>query len=353
MISFIFTSILLSSIAWLMYFFLIRGKVSYNQQKGFIFFSLAASLLLPLAVSFEAGYFPAPDPAVKPLAFGQKIEHSQLTHYCRCENPNYAHRIRYRANSWYNFLFDYKGWIDGIIFTAVGALVMSFFLQLLFLFHLVNTSEKKRIHLYGMTFFLLKTRKRLGTGAFRLTDKYIIWQPEMDTLPEAELHAVFLHELSHLRQWNTLEKAILKLIQCFWFANPVFYFFRSELDFLSECIADAAGARALSNRKAYASLLLKLKSFQHIPLVQHFKGNSLRRRIENLLMEKTNTRRNLAFIPGVFLVLILQAIMVQPVSATVSQTIHDLETYEEIYHKIVPGQTEAVYCTDCETVCFP
>ncbi|MEZ4774331.1 MAG: M56 family metallopeptidase [Bacteroidia bacterium] len=353
MISFIFTSILLSAVAWLLYFFLIRGKATYSQQKGFIYFSLAASLLLPLTVSFEADYFPAPNPTVKPLAFGQKIDHSQLTHYCRCENPNYSHRISYRANSWYNFLFDYKNWVGGIISLAVGALVMSFFLQLLFLIHLVHSSEKKQIVLQNTRFFLLKTRKRLGTGAFRLKDKFIIWQPEMDSLSENELHAVFLHELSHLHQWNTLEKAILKMIQCFWFANPFFYFFREELDFLSECIADAEGARAFSNRKAYANLLLNLKSLQHIPLVQHFKGNSLRRRIETLLTDTTTSSPGLGFLPGLMLVLTLQILMVQPVSATVSQTIHDLETYEEIYHKIVPGQTEAVYCTDCETVCFP
>ncbi|MDX2247033.1 MAG: M56 family metallopeptidase [Bacteroidia bacterium] len=352
MITFIFTSILLSAIAWAIYFFLVRKKTTPRRQKGFIYFSLAGSLLLPLTVSQHTPSFLSPNRAVKPLAFGQQIEPSHLKQYCRCENPNYAHRIRYRANAGYNFLFDYKEWVSGIIFASVGFLILHFIMQVFFLRYLVKTSEKKPVELEGMTFFLLSTQKRLGVGAFRLKNKFIIWQPDMQHLSTEELSAVFRHELSHLRQWNTLEKTILKVIQCFWFVNPVFYFFRRELDFLSECIADEAGAKALPHPREYARLLLKLKSQQYLPIVQHFRGNSLRRRIE-VLLGSSSVQTRFSFFPGLLILFFLQGIFVQPLSARISRTLYELETYEEIYHKVVPGQTSAVYCTDCETVCVP
>ncbi|MEZ4827456.1 MAG: M56 family metallopeptidase [Bacteroidia bacterium] len=352
MINFILTSIFLSGIAWLVYVFFIRNKVSLRGQKGFIYFSISASLLLPLTVASGESYFPAPNHSVKPLSFGQRIEPTELRQYCRCENPDYSHRIRYRANTVYNFLFDYKLWLEGFIASAVGILLLHFCAQVVFLMRLAKNSNKERVVVDGQPFFLLFTRRKLGIGAFRLTDNYIIWQEDMKDLPEDERKAVFLHELSHLHQYNTLEKAILRIIQCIWFANPGFYFFRNELDFISECIADSRGAQALSSRNHYAGLLLKMKSLQHVQLVQHFKGNVLRRRIEMLIREPETSRR-FSFYPGILLLLIAQLMLVRPVSAQVSLTLHSLETYEEIYHKITPGQTDAIYCTDCETVCSP
>ena len=203
----------------------------------------------------------------------------------------------------------------------------------------------------GVDFYLLTPRRTLGAGAFQLRQKYIVWQEGMADLNAAEQSAIFRHELSHLAQYNTLEKAILRLIQCFWFFHPVFYYFRKELELISECIADQAGSKAMPHPRRYAELLLKLKSQQFVPLVQYFRGGILKLRVQSLLQEQ-RPFKGLALIVFVGLASI-QLYLINPLSAQIAETLYELETYEEIYHKVSPQTEEAVYCTDCNTVCQP
>ena len=353
MINYIITSVSLSLIGWLIYMLLVRKKASVAQRKSFIYFSLAGSLLLPLTVQHSAPIL-KPTAKVTPLQFGMPIDQQHLQQYCRCQNPDYSHRIKYRTNAYYNFLLSHKSWLANGIFIAISLVLLTFFAQLMYLRYLVRKSEREEWEIEGMRFLLLKTPKNHGVGAFQLINRYIIWQDEMELLTDREMDAILRHELSHLRQYNTFEKAALRIIQCFWFINPVFYFFRKELDLLSECLADEKGSQMMENRKAYAQLLLKLKSLQSLSLVQPFKGSSLRRRIEYLVGKSNNTSRNkTAFYFGFMLLISLQVFMVSPLSAQVDQTIRELETYEQIYHKVDPGENEAVYCQDCETVCTP
>lgn len=349
MITYIITSITLSLASWAIYLLFVRRKASLVQQKTFIYLSLAGSLLLPLTVSHKPLIHP--NPLVQPLAFGQ-IDHGHLQQFCQCEKPDYSHRVLYRTNAYYNILLKNKHWLSGIIFSAVFLTACVFLAQLIFLNFLVNSSPKefKRLGKHG--FYLLYPSRKLGVGAFHLRKKYIIWQAEMEHLSEQERQAVFAHELSHIQQQNTLEKAMLSIIQCFWLINPAFYFFRKELDLLSECIADRKGSEIMESRKEYARLLLKLKTLQPVALVQHFKGGILQKRIE-ILLAKSDSSSLLPLLSGFLLLTLFQLNMVNPVSASVSRTIYELETYETIYRKVAPGRQQAIYCQDCETICSP
>ena len=351
MINFIITSISLSIIGWVFYMLLIRKKASVQQRKSFVYMAIAGSLLLPLT-SQNADPILKPTAHIIPIKPGMDIEKAHLQQYCRCQNPDYSHRIKYRTNAYYNLLLSNKAWLtNGIIF-AVGFVLLIFLVQLLYLRHLVLRSEKETREMEGMLYYLLKTPKNHAVGAFQLRKRYIIWQEEMNELSEKEMNAILRHELSHLRQFNTFEKAILRIIQCFWFLNPVFYFFKKELDLLSECIADEMGSQKMGNRKAYAQLLLKLKTLQSMSLVQPFKGSTLRRRINHLFRKPTSSNRQ-AFYLIFMLLFTLQFFVTEPLSAKIDETIKELETYEEIYQKIDPDKSEAVYCQDCETVCTP
>ncbi|MEL7534963.1 MAG: M56 family metallopeptidase, partial [Bacteroidota bacterium] len=296
MIHFIFTSALLVLIGWGLYVTIVRDRASLRERKWFIYLTLLSSLALPLSVG------PLPEPVINispvteavPQAFGT-INETHLQQYCRCERPNYSHRIQYRANAFYSFVFANKSSINLAFGLAVGGVLLFLFLQLQYLYRLVRSSKQEQRSLNGVDFYLLTPKRTLGAGAFQLRHKYIIWQEGMAELSPAEQSAIFRHELSHLAQHNTLEKAILRLIQCLWFFHPVFYYFRNELELISECIADQAGSEAMTHPRRYAELLLKLKSQQFVSLVQYFRGGILKHRIQSLLQER-RTFKGLAIV---------------------------------------------------------
>lgn len=352
MIHYIFTSALLVLIGWGLYVSLVRKRASMRERKWFIYLTLLSSLALPLSVG------PLPEPVINtkvvaeavPQAFG-KINETHLQQYCRCERPDYSHRIQYRANAFYSFVFANKIWINWAFGLAVGAVFLFLVLQLHYLYRLVRSSKREKRSLNGVDFYLLSPRRTLGVGAFQLSNRYIIWQEGMGELSEREQAAIFRHELSHLAQHNTFEKAVLKLVQCLWFFHPVFYYFRNELELISECIADQAGAQAMTHPRRYAELLLKLKSQQFVSLVQYFRGGILKHRIQVLLQEQRSLK-GLAIVVFIGLASI-QLYLINPLSAQIAETLYELETYEEIYHKVPPKTEAAVYCTDCNTVCQP
>lgn len=353
MISYILTSSLLVIPAWIGYLFLLRNKVSLRQRKSYLYVVVLGSLLFPVLVPYSGGMEWATPPSnVKAIAFGSRIDHQALQNYCRCENPNYSHRIKYRADGWYNFLFKHKVWFTYLILTAMGVVMLTFLVQLLYLKRLVESSQQRIIEIDGQACVLLFTKRKLNVAAFWLGKPYIIWQDQLIELTPAERLAIFRHELSHIRQWNTLEKAALRMLQCVWLINPVFYLIRKELDLLSEFIADESGASALAKKQSYAHLLVRLQQLKTVPLTMSFHQSQLRKRIEHLIHPPSLSQLPLMPVAAAA-IFICQIGVVSPLFAEVETRIHTLETYEVIYHKVAPNTTEAVYCTDCETLCTP
>jgi hypothetical protein len=353
MINYLITSTLLSMIGWLAYLFLVRRKAAPWHQKFFIYFILLSSLGLPLITSSEFHDDRwAPPAEQESLAFGTlwQVEESQLQHFCQCENPNIAHRVHYRSNKAYNFFLQHKKTLLLLMGLAMVLVIARMLAQYLFLIYLARTSRKEHRSWKGQGFTILFTPKPQALGAFQLDRPYIIWQEEMKMLEPKEQNAIIQHEISHLRQFNTLEKTLLNLIQCFWLLNPFFYFFRKELDLISERIADQKGWEALGSRKAYASLLVRMKELQSLPLVSAFKGSSLKTRVSYLLQ---NPQGHWAYpLLALFLVFCLQISFVNDLSAQVDQTVKSLATYEEIYLNH-PEEEACYYCTDCHSVCLP
>ncbi|MEL6134446.1 MAG: M56 family metallopeptidase [Bacteroidota bacterium] len=347
MITYLTATTLLSWIGWLLFIGLVRNKASFQQQKLFIYGVLVLSLSLPLIMARGPLFHPHPE--VKPMGWVHAIDPVALQTYCKCESPDYTHRIHYRANAAYQFLFTYKQTLLWIVLIAIGGVLIHFGLQLRYLQRLIKHSRKVIQTLDGQSFYLLYPSENHAVGAFGFRHKYIIWQENLSELSQAEQEAIFRHELSHLRQYNTLEKFILRVIQCLWILNPAFYLLRKELHLLSECLADQATLPHMSP-KSYAQLLIRVQEGLLSPLTAHLKGSELSVRIHRLIQPHQPSR--LAFPLGFVLLLSTQLFLVQPVVSNVSQTLDELQTYEKIYHQ-TPDSEEAIYCTDCETVCTP
>lgn len=354
MINYLITSILLSAIGGFTYMLFVKRHASAQHRKLFIYMVILSSLGLP---AFTANTDPIREDVVvidhEAVPFGTQwnVNEIQLQHYCNCENPNFAHRVSYRSNTVYNFFVEHKSKFTFALLLAMGLVLMRIMLQYLYLFSLMKQSVKEEMVFEGKSYTILHTPEPHSIGAFQLDKPYIIWQDEMNGLNQTQLNAIIQHELSHLKQYNTIEKAILSLIQCWWLLNPFLYYFKNELELVSELIADQEGVRAMGSRKAYASLLLQLKELQVLPVVSHFLGaNDLKSRIEHVLKAPPAYSRKPLL--ALLVVLGLQLTVVNSLSAKVVDTLQQFETYEEIYLNH-PEEEACYYCTDCHTVCFP
>lgn len=354
MINYLITSILLSAIGGFTYMLFVKRHASAQHRKLFIYMVIISSLGLP-AFTVDADQVQENvmiiDDVVVPFGAHWDVNEIQLQHYCNCQQPNFAHRVSYRSNTLYNFFVEHKMKFTLAILIAMGLVLIKVMLQYVYLFKLMKRSDKEEMIFEGKAYTVLHTPKPHSIGAFQLNKSYIIWQEEMNSLDQAQLNAIIQHELSHLKQYNTIEKAILSLIQCWWLLNPFLYFFKKELELVSELIADQRGVKALGSRKSYAILLLQLKELQVLPVISHFLGaNDLKSRIEHVL--KTPPSYSHRPLLAMFVVLGLQLTVVNSLSAKVVDTLQQFETYEEIYLNH-PEEDECYYCTDCHTVCFP
>ena len=350
MIAYLLTSSLLSWIGLGLYWLMMRRRATLSQQRHALHLMVVGSLLLPLLVPTHVRPKLSPVSKVAPLSFGSPLDHSSLQQYCRCEHPNYAHRIRYRANAHYHFLLAYKHWLGYAVLIAVARVLLLFAGQMGYLMRLIRRSAHADLWLDGRHYTLLTPPQAIGIGAFWLGQPYIIWQEPLAKLTAAEQAAIFGHERSHLRQGNTIEKALLRLLQCLWWFNPAFYLMRKELELLSEFIADRKGSQHLGGIKPYASLLLKLKQCQSPPAASALTGGVLRLRVEQLVQPQREHPR-LGWL-GSGLLIALQLSLVSPLAASIDDTIYQLRTYQEIYEH-APTSPEVIYCPDCETVCTP
>ncbi|MFK7970530.1 MAG: M56 family metallopeptidase [Bacteroidia bacterium] len=353
MISWLITTVLLSWLGVAVYLLLVKRHASPWQRKWFLYTVLGSSLLAPALMT------PIQDQPVQlpeehaVVAFGQQMHGTDmhLKHFCNCENPNISHRIYYRTHHWYNVLIDYKSWIIGAILFALSLVILHLLIQYRFLFILRKKSSSHTRYLGDQKVYILHPHKPIGVGAFQLLQKpYIIWQPEMDHLSESEVTGIIAHEYSHLHQFNTLERTVLRLLQCLWLLNPALYFAKKELDLISELIADDAGSNAMRSKKAYAKLLLNLKVRQSNGLVSALQsGGKLGVRIRYLMQNRQYPGGIAAFL-GIAIILLTTFASTPMLSAQVDLTLHDFATYEEIYREHAEEE-EVIYCPDCETVC--
>lgn len=344
MIAWLLTSAILSGIGALVYRFLIQPYGPARLNKTAVYIAISASLLLP------AWFQPAHSHRhADALALHESIDPLQLQQFCQCEQPDYGHRVHFRVSASYNQLLLHKNWIAGFVLAGAGFVVLRAMGQMLYLLVLARRSAQRRVTIAGREVTALYGT-RYGAGAFWLGRPFLIWQEEMNALSPIEQEAVAAHELSHLRQYNTIEKAALQTLQCFWLLNPAFYYFRRELHLLSEQLADEAGSRVMGSKKIYAHLLLRLKAGQMLHSVSHFNTRPLlRTRIERL-MQAQKRRKGLMLL--LLLMPCLQFAFTQPTLGAAQAALQRVECYEDACLN-QPDAQELYYCTDCHSVCQP
>jgi beta-lactamase regulating signal transducer with metallopeptidase domain len=137
---------------------------------------------------------------------------------------------------------------------------------------------------------------------------YGIFKPRVlipETIDEADLPAVILHEAAHIRRADNLWRTLALATACLHWFNPLAWIFLIYFFEDLELACDAAAVRSfdLEARKSYAATLLRFTA--HSPLaVSAFGGAKIKTRIENIL-----SYRRLTLAAGVFFSILLAAIV--------------------------------------------
>lgn len=120
--------------------------------------------------------------------------------------------------------------LQSVYLLVAGLLFVWFLISLFRIFRLSRQSEAVRTH--GIILFNTSAK---GTPFSFF--KNIFWNPDLD-LNSAEGIKMLNHELTHCRQWHSLDKMIVKLIcNLFWF-NPIFWMIKNEIYLVHEFLAD-------------------------------------------------------------------------------------------------------------------
>src|SRR5664279_236573 len=98
-------------------------------------------------------------------------------------------------------------------------------------------------------------------GYFRPIVVFPAWA--LQEIPAAELEAILLHELAHLRRWDDWTNLAQKIVKAVFFFHPAVWFIESRLTLEREMACDDAVLAASFSPRAYAESLVSLaeKSF--------------------------------------------------------------------------------------------
>jgi beta-lactamase regulating signal transducer with metallopeptidase domain len=152
----------------------------------------------------------------------------------------------------------------------MGIYLYDLLLKITCLIILVISSPKEKRRLANTTFYLLKPKYNLplAISSFTLWRHYVVFNPDLESKFTAEeLKSILLHEVAHLRQHDTWQQFMLHTLRLFWWMQPMYYWFKKELDALNEYVADDFAVQHIGNAKQYAKTLIKAKEMQ----IQHEK----------------------------------------------------------------------------------
>ena len=156
---------------------------------------------------------------------------------------------------------------------------------------------EKRAGLEGAARLVLSPR-RVEPGVWR-TRRPVVLMPEFmaDSLDDAEMEAVMLHELAHvLRRDNLTGNVQMALCCAFWF-HPLVWFVRRRLLDEREHACDEKVLESFEAPRAYASGILKVVRFCSgwgVAGVSGVAGSDLRRRVENIMKNDVNRATTVA-----------------------------------------------------------
>ncbi|MEO1438164.1 MAG: M56 family metallopeptidase, partial [Bacteroidota bacterium] len=327
---------------------------SSTQRKTFILGVLVISMLFPtLFLSkgpqqeveerltlLREELFRQPEEPELVACYNQALKEEE---FCKCDELSQQSIIRYREIIFFDTCMTCEQVIPPIWMAFALALIVMLALQIGNLVRIILRADRSTIELDGKTYVLLRYDGPFLAASFRLFRSYLIWQPSLDTLSEAEQKAILYHEIGHLRHFDTWLQVALSLMQVLWLVNPVFYGFRREIQTLNEFLADAFAIEKTKDPYAYAMLLVQLKERQTTGLLQFYAGNPLKHRVERILDPEPKVRH---FLP----ILLLTGIALFGIGQVVDQEIDRVQANLQYYHQakdLLEQKQRTYFCGSC------
>ncbi|MGB1240879.1 MAG: M56 family metallopeptidase [Chitinophagales bacterium] len=368
MVNYFLLTYILSVVGGLFYYFFIRKSTRPQLQKALLLSIVVLSFALPpiidsffvveteekvclhkteyISETVSYNFCPAPGEEMDMcLDIALKEEH-----FCECTSILPNNLLVYKAKPVYDFWFVYGSLLTNILKSIAFVLFVFLFLKIAYLWLVIVQSEKEEMEIEGKIYTILHPQKSLSVGSFKLWKEYIIWQKELDYLTETERMGVLWHEIAHLEQKDTWLKIGFELLQLIWWMNPVFYLFSKELDKLNEFLADEFAVEKVGNTQFYATLLVKMKRYQNLSMVHHFKAQKehpLKLRVLHLLNQK-QVKSSFKYLTSlligiVFSVLSLTAYFAIP---NIDEQMDHITFYEELSIQ-QQASGKSIFCKSC------
>lgn len=168
-------------------------------------------------------------------------------------------------------------------------------------------------------FYLVMTREKGTPFSFF---NYIFWNAEIDIQTPAGKQ-ILQHELTHVKQYHSIDKIGVQLILIVGWFNPFFWLLKKELDMIHEFIADKKSVENGDAASLAQMLLTTAYPGQQFPLTNPFFFSPIKRRLKMLTNVKNPSfsyARRIVVLPLLSIVVLLFAFrakeekMIAPVS---------------------------------------
>lgn len=295
-ITYIVFSYILSAVGFGIYHFWVRRRVAAQHKKWAVYTVLLLSLLLPFGLTqsnplffTEAAHTEVEfhdEPILTKELLACYARKSSQEGFCHCEEAQQLNLVQYEKNTFYDTVLVY----ESTIYSVLGFLALCILAVLCFkifqLSKLIATARQEERIVDGKTYIILHSTQPILAASFRLVNRYIIWNEQLNSLTEKEQEAILQHEIAHIKNKDTWEQIGLSFIQIVWLLNPIFYFIKKELNLINEFLADAFAVQKINDVKMYANLILKLKHTQQNNLVHQIAQHPIQERIIQLFEPK-------------------------------------------------------------------
>jgi hypothetical protein len=318
MIHYILLSCLLSCLGGAIYFGLLRQRLQVLHAKYTILAVIVLSWIIPLLVPSLPNYTAALEEEYlfDYSLYNQwnvvNIEDQTLVacyeqatdskQQCHCEIEQQSEIVAYQYNPYYNAALTCKAPLFWFFVAMMGLFALDILLKLSCLLLLIAISPREKRRLADTDFWLLSPNYKLplAISSFTLWSHYVVWTPALqDHFEEKEIEAILLHEVAHLRQRDTWQQFLLYSLRMVWWMQPMYYWFRQELDRLNEYVADDFAVQHTGDAKGYAKILIRAKELQiqheKMSLALAFAKGLFRQRVVRLVQTSPRTSPNYAW----------------------------------------------------------
>ncbi len=353
----------------LIYLLLARNKVSVAIRKGILLSIVVCSFALPYLIENLYTTTGTYEPCLQEHQISEAVYLSYCpsngdevkmcydivkeSAFCSCDVEEVAENLLvFKGNIIYDFLVFIEPYVFQIAAMCIFLTIVLLVLRLFYLAYIIKSSRHESYLFRGKQYTVLHPKRPIGVSSFRLRKSYIIWQEEMNYLTPSEQEAILWHEISHIQQRDTWLKIALNLTQVVWILNPVFYYINREIDRLNEFLADEfAVNKAGVDVRDYASLLVKMKRYQHLSVSQAFNAKGeLKRRIVYLLKEhntpSTPPRRVLAICLPFLMVVSLSTMTFYSMPA-ITEQLDTIKLHQTLTTAIADHNGQKVFCKNC------